>query len=533
MTAMVLGLLGGLAVFVYGMHTMGEGLQKVAGDRLRRLLEVVTSNRVLAVVVGALVTSIIQSSSATTVMVVGFVNARLLSLTQAAGVIMGANIGTTVTAQMVAFKLTDLALPSITLGVSLRLFARRRWYRHLGDVFLGFGFLFMGLGLMTTSMRPLRDMEWFVRAKLALVANPLLGVLTGFVLTSLVQSSSATIGLLQALAMQGLVGIDVALPLLFGDNIGTTVTALLSSIGASRNARRAALVHLLFNTVGTVIFLLMLPLVTWAVVRTSADPARQIANAHTMFNLVNTCIQLPFIGALVALAHRLVPGMDEGIERGLKHVDRRLLETPAVAVGQAGKEIARMGALAAETLSDAMEGFFRNDSRLIKKAYEKEEVVNELERDLTDFLAELARRALTDEQAARVTQFLNTINDVERVGDHAENVAELAEYKIEHDLPFSPMAIGELRYMFGEVHSAFVRALEALERGDTRLAREVVRQEDVIDRIEKELRANHIRRLNEGTCFPASGIIFLDIISNLERVGDHAAQMADSVLEET
>ncbi|MDQ7794268.1 MAG: Na/Pi cotransporter family protein [bacterium] len=529
---MVLALLGGLGLFIHGMHAMGEGLQKVAGDRLRRLLEVVTSHRILAVAAGVLVTSIVQSSSATTVMVVGFVNARLLSLTQAAGVIMGANIGTTITAQMVALKLTDLALPTVALGMGLRLFTRSRLYRHLGQVFFGFGLLFLGLGIMTQAMKPLRELAWFTEAMVVMGSNPLLGVLCGAVLTGLVQSSSATIGILQALAMQGLIGPGVFLPLLFGDNIGTTITAMLSSVGTSRNARRAALIHLLFNTVGTLIFLALLPLVSWLVIHTATDPVRQIANAHTMFNVANTAIQLPFIGLLVAAANRLIPGVDEGIERGLQYVDPRLLDTPAVAIGQSVKEIARMGRLAAETVSDAIEGFFRNDPRLIKQAFEKEEVVNDLEQRMTDFLAALARKSLTDRQAVRVTQLLNAVNDVERVGDHAENLAELAEYKVEQDLPFSAVAVDELRRMYEQAHKAFVQSLEALENQDTRVAWDVVRQEDVIDRTEKDLRANHIRRLNEGTCFPASGIIFLDIISNLERVGDHAAQIADSVLGE-
>jgi len=529
-TNMIFGLVGGLGMFIYGMRVMGDGLQKVAGDRLRRLLEVLTRNPILGVAVGAAVTAVIQSSSATTVMVVGFVNAGLLTLPQAAGVIMGANIGTTITAQLIAFKLTRYALPAIGLGVALLLFGRRRVHQSLGEVILGFGLLFVGMETMKVAMEPLRDLAWFSNAMVALSANPLCGVFVGVGMTSLVQSSSATIGILQALAAQGLLGLNVAVPILCGDNIGTTVTALLSSIGTSVTARRAAVIHLLFNIVGTLVFLILLPALLPLVSHLSSDVVRQIAHTHTLFNVANTAFQLPFIGLLVHTALRLVPGKVVILERGAKYLDQRLFTSPSIALGQATREALRMGELARDTVQDAIRGFFDSDAAALRDANAKEDVVDDLEEQITDYLVRLSNASLTDQQSERLTLLLNVTNDVERVGDHAQNIAELAEYRIAQGLPFSDQALGELESMCRRVISVFEQALHALRFNDTGAALEIIHHEDTIDLMEKELRRSHIKRLNEGRCYPGSGIVFLDIISNLERIGDHAANIAHGVL---
>ncbi len=529
---MLFGLVGGLGLFLYGMKIMGDGLQKAAGERMRRLLEVLTTNPLMGVLVGTGVTAIIQSSSATTVMVVGFVNAGLMTLRQAIGVIMGANIGTTMTAQLIAFKLETYALPAIAIGVLMSFFARSKGYKYGGQIILGFGILFLGLTTMSKAMTPLREAPAFVSLMTGIGRNPLLGVLIGFAFTSIVQSSSATIGVLQALAGMGLVNIGVALPILFGENIGTCVTALLSSIGTNVAARRAALVHFLFNLLGTVVFVLLLPVVAGLVTRTSGDVVRQIANAHTLFNVTNTIIQLPLIGFLGALVTKLIPGQDVTFERGAKYLDRRLLSTPSIALGQAVKELLRMGNLARESITDTLSAFVKEDAGLVRLVRQREEVINDLQHEITNYLVDLAQQALTPEQSHKLNGLLNIVNDIERVGDHLENIIEFTEEKIESKLPFSSYAIEELEYMFGKVGNLFTAALQAFEREDRAAAKDLMRFEEEVDQMEKDLRKSHILRLHEGKCYTASGVVFIDVISNLERIGDHATGIANALLEE-
>lgn len=526
----IFSLLGGLGLFIYGINLMGEGLERSAGNRLRPLLELLTKNKIMGVIVGAIVTGIIQSSSATTVMVIGLVNAGLMNLGQAVGVIMGANIGTTVTAQLIAFKLTDIALPAIAVGSFIGLFSKQKSVKFFGQILLGFGLIFFGMQTMETAMKPLADMPEFVNFLASFSKTPILGVIAGFLTTGIVQSSGATIGILQALASQGVVNISIALPILFGDNIGTCVTALLASIGANITARRAALIHLTFNIIGTLIFMLLLPLVQIIVVNTSSDPVRQIANAHTFFNLTNTIIQLPFSFLLVNLVTRLIPGEPEIIEHGVKYIDKRLLDTPTIALTQVKKEIVRMGKLSLETLQDTIKIFINYNETKDKQSKEKESVINELAREITQFLALLSRKSFTATESNLITDMINAVNDMERVGDHAMNILELAEYKEQHRLPFSNEGINELIKMSTVVQENFSRAIDAFNSYDKQIANLVIKDEEKIDNIEKELRANHIKRLNEGTCNSSSGVIYLDIINNLERVGDHAFNLASYVL---
>ncbi len=523
-------LFGGLGLFLYGMNIMGEGLEKSAGDRLKDLLELLTRNRFLGVLMGAIVTAIIQSSSATTVMVVGLVNAGIMDLSQAIGVIMGANIGTTMTAQLIAFKLTDIALPAIGLGAAIIIFGRNKTQRYIGQVILGFGLLFFGMQTMEGALKPLAKMPEFVNFMTSFSKTPILGVIAGFLTTGLVQSSSATIGILQALASQGIVNLSIALPILFGDNIGTCVTALLSSIGTNITARRTAVFHLTFNVIGTIIFLIILPLVESVVALTSSDPVRQIANAHTFFNVTNTFIQLPFSFLLVKLVTALVPGEPKIIERGLKYIDDRLLETPSIAFTQVKKEIARMGNLALEVLQDSIDTFLNFSEEKNKMAREKETVINELARDITRYLAMLSRTSLSEDEYNSITDLVSTVNDMERVGDHAMNVLELSEFRNEHRLPFSNIAIEELVEMSSKVQETFDLAVYSFLHWDKSSAEKIVKYEEEIDMMEKKLRLNHIKRLNEGSCNPSSGVIFLDLLTNLERVGDHSFNIASYVL---
>ncbi|MGI6424854.1 MAG: Na/Pi cotransporter family protein [Tepidanaerobacteraceae bacterium] len=523
-------LLGGLGLFIYGMTLMGEGLERAAGERLKILLQLLTRNRFLGVLVGAIVTAIIQSSSATTVMVVGFVNAGIMDITQAIGVIMGANIGTTMTAQLIAFKLTDIALPAIGLGAGVFIFSKSKTRKFIGQVILGFGLLFFGMQTMEVALKPLANMPQFVNFMTNFSKTPLLGVIAGFLTTGIVQSSSATLGILQALASQGIVDISIALPILFGDNIGTCVTALLSSIGTNITARRTAVFHLVFNIVGTIIFMIFLPLVQVLVASTALDPVRQIANAHTIFNITNTIIQLPFAFLLVKLVKYIVPGEPKIIERGLKYIDDRLLETPSIALTQVKKEIARMGNMSLEVLQDSTNIFMNYSEQTDKMAREKETVINELARDTTRFLAMLSRTNLPSHEHDSITDLISAINDFERIGDHAMNILELAEYKEENNLPFSNTAIDELAEMSYKVKETVDLAIFAFLHWDKEASDKIAVNEEEIDNLEKKLRINHIKRLNQGECNPSSGVIYLDLLSNLERVGDHSFNIASYIL---
>lgn len=528
----VFGLVGGLGLFLFGMRSMADGLQKTAGDRLKRLLEVLTTNRISGVLMGALVTALLQSSSTTTVMTVGFVNARLLTLQQAVGVIMGANIGTTVTAQLIAFRLEQYALPTIGIGVALVMFARRERARYVGQALMGFGMLFLGLEVMTDSLRPLREAQVVKNLLLSLGATPLLGVLVGAGITVAVQSSSAAIGLLQSMAAEGLVPIQSALPILFGDNIGTTITAVLSSIGASVAAKRAAAVHVVFNVVGTVIFLLLLPILTPIVVATSADIVRQIANAHAMFNIANTIIQLPFAALIVWLVVKLVPDRGEKREEldGPRHLDNRFLDTPSVAINLTKDELREMAGLARETVSLPLATLLDGGSREnIDKAFAIEKRVNSLNRAITEYLSKLGGEKLSEDQSGMVAAILSNVADVERVGDHGENIAELVQLSMQEQLSFTEAAREELKALAETTLKAYDLALQSWIESDKSKARQVFELEKEVDVMEKELRAGHIERLNKAECHPTSGIVFLDLASNLERIADHAANIADHV----
>ncbi len=534
---MIFSLIGGLGLFIFGMQLMGEGLQKAAGNKLKNLLEVLTNNRVMGILLGVGITAIIQSSSATTVMVIGFVNAGLMTLTQAAGVIMGANIGTTVTAQLIAFKLTSIAPIAVGLGVGMYLFSKNKKVKQVGEIFLGFGILFTGMQAMESAMAPLAQMEGFKQLVVKLARNPLLGVLVGFGMTAIVQSSSATIGILMALASTGAIGIDVAMPVLFGDNIGTCVTALLASINANRTAKKAALIHLTFNVIGTLIFLILLHpveqfiglIAVWT--NKVGDVQSQIANAHTFFNLANTLIQAPFIPLLVKFVNIVIPGDDSPEGFNLKYLDERIIQTPSIAVEQTLKEAVDMGNLASQNISIAMDAFLNQNEDSIKLVYENEEHINFLERGITSYLVKLSQESLTDEQSKIVTSLFHTVNDIERIGDHCENIAELASYRITNILSFSDEALSELKDMYGKVKEAVDLSLSSLGSMNRDKALDVMQREIKIDEIDDRLRDEHIDRLNKEVCSPSSGAIFLDLISNLERMGDYATNIAEVVLK--
>ncbi|MGI6704880.1 MAG: Na/Pi cotransporter family protein [Clostridia bacterium] len=528
---------GGLGLFLYGMQMMGEGLERTAGNKLKKLLEILTNNRFLGVLVGAVVTAIIQSSSGTTVMVVGFVNAGLMTLTQAAGVIMGANIGTTVTAQLIAFKLTDIAPIAILLGVGMMFFAKKKIYKHVGEILAGFGILFLGMDIMSGALKPLRGVEAFQNFMVSF-KHPLIGVFTGFAVTAIIQSSSASVGILQALAMQNLIGIEGAIYVIFGQNIGTCVTALLASIGTNVTARRAAAIHLMFNIIGTVVFLIILqfpfiPFIPFIKSLSPGDTVRQIANAHTIFNIAITILLFPVAHSLVALAKKVVPGEEKTVdEMHLHYLDERILETPSIAVVQVQKEIERMGELARNNYEQSMAAFFDQDENKIQEVLEREKTINYLNHEITSYLVKVSNLDLPAYDGKRISSFFHVVNDIERIGDHAENMVEYTSYCIENRVTFSEIAIRDLKEMNKLVLENVDDSLAALKSRDVSIAKRVEPREQEIDDKQEDLRQSHIERLNRQQCSPSAAIIFMDIIGNMERVADHASNIANSVMDE-
>ena len=530
----VISLMGGLGLFLYGMNLMAEGLEKSAGSKLKRIVELLTSNVFMGVIVGAFVTAIIQSSSATTVMVVGFVNAGIMNLTQAIGVIMGANIGTTVTAQLVSFDLNGMAPIALGIGIILYLFASKPKVKNIAEILIGFGILFTGMDFMKNAVEPLAEYKGFTDLLVGFGDHPLLGLLLGFGITAIVQSSSASMGMLIALASQGLIPLNAALPILYGQNIGTCVTSLISSVGASRNAKRAAVMHLIFNVLGTAVFLIVLnkPVVNFVTNMNPGDVARQIANTHTLFNIISVIILLPFTKFIINLAIKLVPDKsgEEDESKAIKYLDDRIVETPSIAVASVVKETLRMGKKAKESVNYAIDGFLEQSQENIDKSFKHEKVVNELQKGILNYLLKLSKAHLDEDARDIVDSLFNTVNDIERIGDHAENIAELAQDIIDSDLKLSKQGTEEVRELYNKVIATYEYALEAMKTYDVDLACKVIKMEEQVDIMEKSCRANHIHRLNNSLCSIDSGIIFLDLISNLERISDHAVNIAQQVI---
>lgn len=524
---------GGLGIFLFGIKYMSDGLQKTAGDKMRGLLAKYTSNPILGVLVGIVVTILIQTSTGTTVMAIGLINAGLMTLRQGIGVILGANIGTTLTAFIVGIKIEEYALPIIGVGAFFLFFINQKRAQYIGQVIFGFGTLFLGLSTMGGGLKPLRTLPEFTNFIVDLSHSPVLGVLVGTVFTVIVQSSSATIGILQTIADEGMITLRGALPVLFGDNIGTTITAVLASIGASVAAKRAALVHVIFNVLGTIIFTVALGLVYNVVMWLGEDVniRMQIAYAHGLFNLTNTLLFLPFVGVLAWVVTKLVPKKEQELEFGVKYLDFRLLATPSIALGQAQHEIIRMGNLARETLNDATAFFFKRETRAANMALQKEQLVNELERKITEYMVKIHQNGLTEGESEKASGMMHTINDIERIGDHAENIVELTEFSITNKVEYSADAERDLKEMLEMADRTVAQAIQALEHGDMDAAGEVLKGEAELDRMELEYRKAHIHRLNQGLCTGNSGAIYLDILSNLERIGDHSKNIAEYVLK--
>ena len=543
----IFSFIGGLGMFLYGMNIMADGLQKAAGNKMKKLLGVLTNNRLLGVLVGALVTAIIQSSSGTTVMVVGFVNAGIINLTQAVGVIMGANIGTTVTAWLVSasdwskvLKPEFIAPLIIGIGSFIILFAKSNQKKQIGEIAAGFGFLFIGLSFMSGAIEPYSDSPIFANVFRELGSNPLLGILAGTIVTAIIQSSSASVGILQTLAINGIVNWRSAVFVTLGQNIGTCVTALLSSAGANKTAKRAAVIHLLFNVAGAVIFgVLMTVVFTVAPSFASQNiSSTQISMFHTVFNITNTLLLFPFVGLLVKLSGMIVPGEDESIadETGLalKHLDARILETPSFAVDNAIKEVVHMGEITIANVKQAITLVNKAEPKQdeIEEVLKTEKVINQLEGMITEYLVKISNLSLNETQHKTINNLFYTISDIERIGDHAENLAEFADYKRTHGFVFSEEAVEDLRAMSKSVVEGFEEAIKARGTENIEHVRKVVELEDDVDMQEEELREKHINRLSQRKCKTEAGVVFLDIISNLERISDHAYNIAGYVKDE-
>ncbi|MCR6096738.1 Na/Pi cotransporter family protein [Salipaludibacillus agaradhaerens] len=528
---------GGLAIFLFGIKYMGDGLQKVAGDKLRDILDKFTSNPVMGVIAGIVVTVLLQTSTGTTVLAIGLVNAGFMTLRQSIGVIMGANIGTTITAFIIGLKISDYALPIIAVGTFLIFFLKNKKANNFGQVFFGFGALFYGLSLMGEGLYPLRELEAFAELTVSMSENPFLGVLIGTVFTVAVQSSSAAIGLLQQLFSQGALELDAALPVLFGDNIGTTITAILASLGASIAAKRAALTHVIFNVIGTILVLIIInpyiKMMAYLQEAFSLNAEMTIAVAHGIFNFSNVLIQLPFVAVLALVVTKLIPGKETLIEYKAQHLDPVLIsQSSSIALGQAKKETLRMAELSRQGLEEASKFVSNKQKRHAELTYQFEDAVNNLDRKITDYLIKISTNSLTAEDSRLHSMLMDTVRDIERVGDHMENIIELAEYQVTNKVKMSELAMEDLKEMFSLTIETLQQAVKALEDDDILAARSVVLKEEQIDKMERQLRKKHIMRLNEGKCEASAGIVFVDMISNLERIGDHSVNIAEAIIEE-
>ena len=546
--SMMFQFVGGLGMFLYGMQMMATGLQKTAGDKMKHLLGVLTNNRFMGILVGALITAIIQSSGATTVMVIGFVNAGLMNLFQTVGVIMGANIGTTITAWIVsAGQLGDaftVMKPSfyaplmIGIGAMLVMFAKKEKKKNIGEILISLGLLFVGLDWMSGAIKPYTDAPIFAQAFALLGSNPFLGVLVGAIVTAVMQSSSASVGVLQTLAMKGVVTTNAAVYICLGSNIGSCYTALLSSIGASKNSKRAAIINLLFNCFGVLIFALIgfgVFTVNKTIANATIDSV-QISIFHTIFNVVNTIIMFPIANLLVKVSCIIVKEgkvENESSELSLEnHLDDRIMKTPSFAIEATLKEINEMGILAYENTRLSINAAMYGDYEDIQKVYENEKKINKYEKSIASYLVKINNLSLNDLQHKTVKNLLYTINDLERVGDHAKNIAEFAETMKNDNLKFSDKVISELERMNEKVLQSLNASLEARKSGNTDLIKDVLKYEDEVDLIEQDIRERYISRLLDEECNIESGVLFMDIIGNLERVSDHAFNIAGYLKDE-
>lgn len=532
---LIIQVLGGLVLFIFGMTTLSDSLQKVASNKIKSIMNILAKKPWASVLVGLSTTMVIQSSSATSVMTVGFVNAGLMTLKTAIGIIMGANIGTTITAQLVSFNIVDaLSYPLIIVGFVMFFVSKRRRYKNIGMAIIGLGLLFLGMNLMKQSLEPLKDNLGFKNFLLIFSKDPFLGLLAGLIITSILQSSSATIGLLIALAAQGLMPITVAVPILFGDNIGTCATALIASAGTTVTARRTAFAHLLFNIFGTVLFFTLLygfKLGTWLFPHIGNTVPHQIANMHTIFNTTTTIILFPIIGLFEKLVVKLYPGKDVVEHKNAIFLDERLIKTPAIALDQAKKELHRLAKIVKVMLDAAFARLNNKDTNLEKRVLDREAAVDSVTEDIIRYLTQVSRQSLTLTLSNKLTNLMHIAYTTERTGDHAESMLYLMIVKEENRMIFSKIEIEELGNLNDKVISMFDILLNGMENGNIEIFENCERIEAEIDEIVKSMRLNHLKRLQKGESMPLSGVIFSDIVLHFERTGDLLYDISRNLLE--
>ena len=533
---LILNLLGGLGLFLFGMNFMSQGLQKAAGARLRSILEAMTKNKIVAVLFGALFTAIIQSSGATTVMVVSFVNAEIMSLAQSVGIIFGANIGTTITSQLVAFNLTGVAPFILFVGAVFIMFGKKPMVKKIGEVILGFGALFMGISMMKDAMTDLRDYQ-AVLDVLGSMDNPVVGILFGTAITVIVQSSSVTVSILLLMVSQGLIDLSVCFYVILGCNIGSCTPAVLASLDAKKEAKRAAMIHVMFNVLGMVVIGFVLAFgmeyfENFILHISGSDVGRCVANADTFFKIFQTLIFLPLSAQFVLLTRRLIPGEDQQQkEYQFQYIGKQTIFSPSTAVVETTQEIERMGGLARENMTLAMEAFFDGDQEKISRVYETEKQIDFLSKEITDYMVKINQLQLPVVDAKRIGGLFHVVSDIERIGDHAENIADAAVKSAEESLEFTKKGQKEIKEMHHKTMSIFEKSMEMFTTMDKKNLSYIMELENTIDVMERELQQNHVKRMAKGKCSPMTGILFTDLVTSLERVADHATNIAFSILE--
>jgi phosphate:Na+ symporter len=528
--AIAFGIVGGLAIFLYGLHTLSDGLKKVVGEKIKQILTRLTSNPLKGCFFGALTAATLQSSGLAMVTLIGLINAGVLTLRQGIGVMLGSEIGTTITAQLVAFNVGVTAFPIIAFGFFLSFLAKNKKYKNIGQVILSFGMVYLGMNIMSSSIQPLQNEPDLKTFLFNLGQFPLSGLLAGVIITSIFQSSTALMGLVISLGINNLITLEAAIAIILGANIGSCITGIIAVVGSSLSSKRLSLAQLMINVIGVFLFFPFITSFTGFIEMTSVDLPRQIANAHSIFNIIVTLIMLPLINFLVFIVKRLLPGEEVEIKRGTEFIDEKLLNTPSIALFQAEKEVLRMTRMTYEMLDKAISAILNDDKDAIGKVMEMEEIVDEINEAIEKFLDDIRFESLNERELKKLAYLKHSITDIERVGDHANNLVELAEMKLKEALPFSKDAKEELNTMCIKTKLIYEKALIALGDENKEVVKTVWELEDEIDNLQKVFEANHVRRLENKICNPLVGIIFVDILRNLERVADHSTNIANAIL---
>lgn len=535
MKELVFGLIGGSALLMFGVEKMGEGLEKASGQMMKKMLSFFTGRVWSAFLVGIVLTVLVQSSTAITVLTVGFVNAGLMKLPNAVGIIYGANIGTTITAQLMAFsfrfKLTEIALPVLGVGFAISYFAKNKTAKNVGDAIMGFGMMFLGLRFLNSGVPFMRESETLKYFFQTYASIPILGILIGAVATAMVQSSAATVGLVMVLGQAGLINLETSILIMLGDNIGTCITAQMASMTGNIHARRTAWAHSLYNIFGVMLVAIVFGPFVWLIETTTAYLAAnfgfgsgidaQIANSHTLFNIISAIVFLPITKYYVAFLEKFIKGRGNDDDYKIHYLDKLLLDNPSSAFRASMQEIVRSAELAKKMLANAMEGLYSSNPKKLVMVDKDEVVLNSLQRDITAYIIEISKRPLSDDESVMVPAMVNVINYIERIGDRSEDLVDLIKITQDRQLKFSNDAIKGLKNLEDLVKNMYSDAIKAMNDGDIELARQTIEIEPKVDELSKQLSDAHLRRLEENKCTVEAGVIYLDIVTNFERIGDH------------